>query len=79
MKLYNTEGYWIVEDGNRSIIFNTSTEAWRYIFIMREVRPKIRYEKELYPVRSLSPFPNKTKKRIKWCYLIDREGEIIRV
>ena len=65
MKLYTVEKYWIVEDGNRSIIFDTSMEAWRYIFIMREVRPKIRYEKELYPVRSLSPFPNIIKKRVR--------------
>ena len=66
MKLYTIEKYWIVEDGNRSIIFDESMDAWRYIFLMREIRPKIRYERELYPVRSLSPFPNMIHKKIKW-------------
>jgi hypothetical protein len=66
MKLYTIEKYWIVEDGNRSIIFDTSTDAWRYIFLMREIRPKIHYVKELYPVKSLSPFPNFNRKTVKY-------------
>ena len=65
LKMYNAEGYWIIEDGNRSIIFDESSDAWRYVFIMREIRPKISYERELYPVRSLSPFPNMMRKIVK--------------
>lgn len=66
MKLYTISKYWIVEDKGRNIIFESSTDAWRYIFLMREIRPKIHYVKELYPVRSLSPFPNMNHKKIKW-------------
>lgn len=66
MKLYTIEKYWIVEDKGRSIIFDTSTDAWRYIFLMREIRPKIPYIKELYPVKSLSPFPNFNRKKVIW-------------
>ena len=66
MKLYTISKKWIVEDRGVNKIFDTSLDAWTYIFIMREIRPKVPHVPDLYPVRSLVPFPNTKGKKVIW-------------
>lgn len=65
MKLKKRFGKWIVDEGYKVSVFDTSADAWRYIFILKEIRPKApEVPKSLYPVRSLMPFPKRGCKRI---------------
>lgn len=65
MKLRRTAGFWIVEDRGVNKIFDTSRDAWTYIFLMKEIRPKAPfYPKSDHPVRSLNPFPERKVKRV---------------
>ena len=65
MKLKRENGLWIVEDRGVNKISETSYDAWAYIFLMKEIRPKAPfYPRSDYPVRSLSPFPERRCKRI---------------
>ena len=67
MKLRSTNGFWIVEDRGVNKIFDTSYDAWAYIFLMKEVRPKApQVPKSLYPVLTLDPTRERTVKRIVW-------------
>lgn len=65
MKLRLEKGFWIVEDRGVNKIFDKSRDAWTYIFLMREIRPKApQVPKSLYPVRSLNPFPERRCKKV---------------
>ena len=65
MKLRREKGLWIIEDRGVNKIFDTSFDAWAYIFLMKEIRPKAPYyPKSLYPVKSLNPFPERTVKKV---------------
>jgi hypothetical protein len=65
MKLKRINGFWIVEDRGVNKIFETSLDAWTYIFIMKEIRPKApEVPKSLYPVRSLNPMPTRGCKKV---------------
>ena len=56
LKMYTKDKKWIVKDGEREIAFDVSTDAWRYVFLMREIRPNIpKAPKALYPVNTLIP------------------------
>lgn len=58
MKLRFEGGKWIVDEGYKVSIFDTSADAWYYIFLLRELRPKAPWvPQSLYPVKHLTPFP----------------------
>ena len=65
MKLRTEKGKWIVDDNGRNIIFDTSYDAWQYIFLMMMIRPKVPYVvRSLYPVRSLDPTSSMIQKKV---------------
>ena len=64
MKLRTKLGKWIIEDNNREVEFDTSIDAWCYIFIMRGIRPKVSCSSALHPVKSLNPFPEMKQKKV---------------
>lgn len=67
MKMRKQFGKWIVEDRGVNKVFDTSADAWAYVFLMLEIRPKAPfYPRSEYPVRSLNPFPERKVKRIVW-------------
>ena len=67
MKMRKQYGKWIVEDRGVNKVFDTSADAWGYVFLMREIRPKApQVPRSLYPVRSLLPFPERRVKRVAW-------------
>ena len=56
MKLRTQGGKWYITDNGRVITYDNSTDAWRYIFLMKEIRKNpTTGNHELYPVRSLIP------------------------
>ncbi len=56
MKMRTEKGKWIIEDRGVNKIFDTAYDAWLYVFLMREIRPKVRMTMpSLYPVRTLNP------------------------
>lgn len=65
MKLRRENGLWVVEDRGVNKIFETSYEAWAYIFLMKEIHPKApRVPQSFYPVRTLNPFPERKVKKV---------------
>lgn len=65
MKFKRENGLWIVEDRGVIKIFDTSYDAWAYIFLAKEIRPKAPYyPKSDYPVRSLNPLPERRCKKV---------------
>ena len=63
MKLTSINGLWIVEDRGVNKRFDTSHDAWTYIFLMKGIRPKApQVPRSIYPVRSLNPMPRVRKK-----------------
>lgn len=67
MKFRRECGKWIIEDRGVNKIFDTSADAWEYIFLMREIRPKVpQVVRSLYPVLSLDPRPERRVKRVVW-------------
>ena len=57
-KIRTIDGKWIVDEGYKVTVYNTSIEMWWYIFLLRELRPKApMVPKSLYPVKHLTPFP----------------------
>ena len=66
MKLQKRNGKWIVEDHGRNIIFDTSYDAWQYIFLMKEIRPKApEVPRSIYPVRHLNPTMIGVRKNVR--------------
>ena len=61
--MFSWQGKWIVKDGDRVVEFGTSYDAWCYIFLLREIRPKVKHVRSLYPVKSLNPVP---ERRVKY-------------
>lgn len=67
MKFKRENGLWIVEDRGVNKIFETSYDAWTYIFLMKEIRPKApQVPKSLYPVLTLDPTRERKVKRVVW-------------
>ena len=65
MKMYTSNGKWVVVDKGRNVIFDSSIDAWIYIFLMREIRPKApQVPRSIYPVRTLNPFPTRRCKKV---------------
>jgi hypothetical protein len=66
MKLQKRNGKWIIEDHGRNIIFDTSYDAWQYIFLMKEIRQKApQVPRSLYPVRTLNPTMIGVRKNVR--------------
>ena len=65
IKMRTKDGLWIIEDGGKNIIFDTSYDAWVYVFLCKEIRPKAPLvQRSLYPVRSLNPVPERRLKNV---------------
>jgi hypothetical protein len=65
LKLRSEGGKWYVDEGYKISIFDTSNEAWQYIFLLKELRPKPMFPiRQLYPVRSLVPGALKGGKKV---------------
>lgn len=64
LKMYTTDGKWIVVDGDRVVEFDTAYDAWQLVLLLKEIRPRVPYIKPLYPVKSLNPFPERIKKTV---------------
>ena len=66
LKMYTNNGIWIIEDKGVNKFFDSAYDAWRYVFICREVRPKVEMgPRSLYPVRSLNPIPERRVKNVR--------------
>lgn len=63
-KMKTIAGKYIVEDNGREIVFDTSRDAWTYVFIIREMKKSPEVPKTLYPVRSLNPIPTRRCKTV---------------
>lgn len=65
LKLQTKDGKWVIIDGDRTIVFDCSRDAWTYIFLMRKIRPRVNMgQGSLYPVENLVPKPKIIKKII---------------
>lgn len=65
MKLQKNNGKWIVDEGYKVSIFDNSYDAWCYIFILKEIRPKAPWVAQpLFPVRHLNPLPARGYKKV---------------
>lgn len=66
LKMYTNDGIWIIEDKGVNKFFDSAYDAWQYVFLMREIRPKVEMgERSLYPVKSLNPFPERRVKNVR--------------
>lgn len=56
MKMRTENSKWIIEETDKLVIFDNLSDAWQYIFLMKEIRtlPQVSLNR-LYPVRSLIP------------------------
>ena len=65
LKIYTKDKKWIVLDGDIEKEFDASLDAWRYAFLMRDIRPKVpKVHSSIYPVTTLNPFPSRKRKKI---------------
>ena len=66
IKMYTYDGNWVVKDGDRFVVFDKAYDAWMYVFLLREIRPRAPFVKRsLYPVRSLNPIPERRIKNVR--------------
>ena len=69
LKMNTEDGKWYIkyqERGwDRLAIFDNAYDAWCFIFLMREIRPRVPYIRPLYPVRSLNPIPERRLKNVR--------------
>ena len=57
MKMQKTKDGWIIIDKGVTKPFDNAHDAWQYIFLMKEIRPRPRrVPKSVYPVSFLDPF-----------------------
>ena len=65
LKMYTSDGNWVIKDGDKFVVFDNAYDAWCYVFLLREIRPGA-YTKtnRLYPVRSLNPIPERRRKNV---------------
>ena len=56
LKMYTKDKKWIVVDGEREIVFDSSKDAWVYVFMMRGIRPNApKAPESMHPVKTLIP------------------------
>ena len=65
IKMYTYDGNWVVKDKDRLVAFDSAYDAWQYVFILREIRPRVPVVRSLYPVKSLNPFPERRVKNVR--------------
>ena len=66
IKMFTYDENWVVKDGDRIVVFDKAYDAWCYIFLLREIRPKAPFvQRSLYPVKSLNPIPERRIKNVK--------------
>ena len=66
IKMQTIGGKYVIFDRGRIVKFNDSYDAWQYIFICREIRPRVEMGvRSLYPVRSLNPIPERRSKNVR--------------
>ena len=66
LNMYTYDGKWIIKDGERFVVFTNGYDAWCYVMLLREIRPKVEMgERSLYPVRSLNPMPERRVKHVR--------------
>ena len=66
LKMYTYDGNWVVKDGDKLVIFEKAYDAWVFVFLLKEIRPKVEMgERSLYPVRSLNPMPERRIKNVR--------------
>ena len=59
-------GKYYIFDRGRIINFDNSYDAWCYVFLCKEIRPRVEMgERSLYPVRSLNPVPERRGKHVR--------------
>lgn len=59
-KLRTENGKWYVDEGYKVTICDTALDAWSYLFLLKEIRPKApHFIQSIYPVRSLNPIPSR--------------------
>lgn len=65
MKMRTTKDGWLIEDRGVLKVFETSHDAWSYVFLMKEIRSDAltRTPPTLYPVLSLDPRPQMRGKK----------------
>ena len=68
MKMRTKDGKWIIEGQDRVLTFDSSYDAWMYVFLMRDIRPNPPIPpRSVYPVLTLDPTRNLTfKKKVVW-------------
>lgn len=67
IKMYTYNGHWVVKDGERLVRFKKAYDAWAFVMLLREIRPKVPMgERSLYPVRSLNPIPERRVKNVRF-------------
>lgn len=66
LKMYTKDGIWIIEDKGVNKCFESAYDAWAFVFLLKEIRPKVPFaERSLYPVKSLNPFPERRIKNVR--------------
>lgn len=67
LKMYTVNGKWTVVDGRRILFFDTSYDAWAYVLLLKEIRPRVVpfVQRSLYPVKSLDPRPERRLKNVR--------------
>jgi hypothetical protein len=66
LKMYTFNGYWVVKDGERLVPFKKSYDAWAFVLLLREIRPKVPMgERSFYPVKTLDPRPERRTKNVR--------------
>ena len=65
IKMRTKDGKWFIEDKGRNVIFDSSYDAWAYVFLLKEIRPRVPFERPLYPVKSLNPVPERRHKNVR--------------
>ena len=66
IKMRTKDGKWFIEDKDRNVIFDSAYDAWVYVFLCRETRPKAPFvPRSLYPVKSLNPVPERRRKNVR--------------
>ena len=66
LKMYTFKGNWVIKDGDRIVVFDKAYDAWCYVLLLKEIRPRVPMgERSLYPVRSLNPIPERRCKNVR--------------
>jgi hypothetical protein len=65
VKMQSKGNIFVILDNGRIVIFESSYDAWCYIFLLKGIRPKVAMPpKSLYPVRTLDPGEEGGKKNV---------------